>query len=196
MKGLPEEVVDHVDHFAAVNINQQHVVIVTHPAIGPVNRRQTVLVRIVDPIILTIESAVEEKSDAQPAVAIVAVRRVIAPGTIEIAVLGAIAGPIVARVAAPVVVIPPAMIAAAAGVATSVGVVLVAAVAIVVGGAPVAISWYSRSAVAITASVAPGIGGAIMTAVSAVAAATVGIGVCAVALARPFAVLTIVMMAA
>lgn len=34
---LPEEVIDHVHNFAAVDIDQQNVVIVSYPAIGAVH---------------------------------------------------------------------------------------------------------------------------------------------------------------
>src|SRR5690606_37205258 len=47
---LPEEVVDHVDHLAAVDVHQQDVVVVADPAIRSVDFGQAVLPRIVDPV--------------------------------------------------------------------------------------------------------------------------------------------------
>jgi len=35
---LPEEIVDYVDHFACVDINQNHIVIISNPTIGAIDR--------------------------------------------------------------------------------------------------------------------------------------------------------------
>ena len=50
--GLPEEVGDRVDHLAAVDVDQQRIVIIAYPAIGAVSGRQTIIAGIADPVIL------------------------------------------------------------------------------------------------------------------------------------------------
>ena len=48
--GLPVEVVDHADHDAAARIDEQQIVIVTHPALAVTGCRQAIAPRIGDPV--------------------------------------------------------------------------------------------------------------------------------------------------
>ena len=107
---LPEEVVDHVDHFAAVDIDQQRIVIVTHPAVGTVDIRQAILPGIVDPVPIAEEQVVEIEPDAQAAIAVIAIGRIVAAQVIGVAIGPPVVIPVIAVVIAPAA-IPPAMVA-------------------------------------------------------------------------------------
>ncbi len=54
-EGLPEDAVDHIDDAAAARIDEQRVVIIAHPAIGTIGRRQAVLPRIADRVAMAVE---------------------------------------------------------------------------------------------------------------------------------------------
>src|SRR5690606_29587770 len=123
---LPEEVVDHVDHFAGVDVHQQRIVVVAHPAVRAVGIGQAVLPRIVDPVAAAEEQAVEEVAGAHPAIAVVPVRRVIDADMEHAAVGVAMALPVVAAVIAPVVV-PAAVIVAVVAAPVVAAIVLPAA---------------------------------------------------------------------
>ena len=58
---LPEEVVDHVDHFAGVDVDQQDVVIIAHPLGARRGRRQPVLPGIADPVVTGCRRAARRK---------------------------------------------------------------------------------------------------------------------------------------
>lgn len=75
--GLPEEVVNYVDHFAGIYVHQHYVVIIPDPAIGAVNIRKTIAPWIIDPIPVAVEQIVQIEPDIHSAVAIVAIRRII-----------------------------------------------------------------------------------------------------------------------
>src|SRR5947209_4423732 len=51
---LPEEIADHVHHFAGIGIDQQRVVPVAHPGGSRRSVRQPVLPRIVDPVVAAV----------------------------------------------------------------------------------------------------------------------------------------------
>src|SRR5690606_24615415 len=130
---------DHVDHFAAVNVDQKHVVVVPNPAIGAVNLGQTVLPGTADPVTAAEEQRVEPVSDIHAAVAVVAVRRVIGAETEHDAVGVAIALPVIPVVVAPAAVPAPvvtAIVAAPAVVVIAPAVVVVVPPTIVVVGSP------------------------------------------------------------
>ena len=101
-RGLPEDVVHRVDHAAAVEIDQQCVVVIAHPAIRAVRLGQAVGVRVLDPVILVVQDAAQRKSDTEAAVARPpAARRVIAREVIGAAVRRAVVAPGIAVVVAP-----------------------------------------------------------------------------------------------
>ena len=51
---LPEKVADDVDDATAAEIDQQHIVIISHPTISTISGRQAVLPWIIDPVARTI----------------------------------------------------------------------------------------------------------------------------------------------
>src|SRR5690606_41432357 len=110
-KRLPEEVVDHVHHFAGVDVHQQHVVVVADPAIGTVDRRQAVLPRTVDPVAAAEQQRVEIAAYAEAAIAVVAIGRVIDADVEHHPVAVAVTPPVVTVVVAPAAV-PAAIVAA------------------------------------------------------------------------------------
>ncbi len=61
---------DHINHFAGVDIDQQHIVIIPNPLIRAVGRREAVGPGIVDEEARLEEQAVEEEADVHPAVAV------------------------------------------------------------------------------------------------------------------------------
>ena len=90
------------------NIDEQHVVIVADPAIGAVHRRQAIAVRIVDPVLLVVEHIRQAEPDREAAIAIApAIGRIIALVPEQTPVAVAIALPVIALIAPPVVVIGP-----------------------------------------------------------------------------------------
>lgn len=74
---LPEEVVDHVFHFARVDIYQDRIVIIPYPSIRTINLRQAVIAWIADLVILPEKQIFEEKTDRQAAIAVVPVGRIV-----------------------------------------------------------------------------------------------------------------------
>ena len=76
---LPEEVVDHVNDFAGVDVDQQHVVIITDPARARIGGRQPILPRIADPVVVREEQRLQEISDREAPVAVIAIGRVMDP---------------------------------------------------------------------------------------------------------------------
>src|SRR5437868_5370154 len=61
----PEEIVKHVNHFAGVDVHQQRVVVVAHPAVWSVDVGQAVLPRVVDPVVLAVEQLGQDRTDAE-----------------------------------------------------------------------------------------------------------------------------------
>ena len=98
---LPEEVVDHVDHLAGVDVHQQRVVIIAHPAVRAVGRRQAILPRIVEPVARAVIARPQAEADREAAIA-PAEGIVIAAEPEQRAVAVAMVAPVVAAVAAPV----------------------------------------------------------------------------------------------
>ena len=98
---LPEEAVDHVLHFARIDIDQHRVVIIPDPAIRTIDLRQAIVAWVADLIALTEEQVLEEKPDRQAAIAIIAVRRIVRAEPVIRLVRVAIAVPVVLIVAAP-----------------------------------------------------------------------------------------------
>jgi hypothetical protein len=60
---LPEEVVDHVDHLAGIDVDQEDVVIIADP-LGAVGRRRQAVLERIDPVAAE-EQLVEDEADAQ-----------------------------------------------------------------------------------------------------------------------------------
>ena len=89
---LPEEVVDHVGHLAVVDVHQQRIVIVAHPAIGAIGRRQAILPRIVQPVVRAEIARPQVVADRKAAVAI-AIWVIVAAQPVKRAVAAAIAIP-------------------------------------------------------------------------------------------------------
>src|SRR5690606_4148193 len=135
-RGLPEEVVDHVDDLAGVDVDQQDIVVIAYPAVGAVDCRQAVLPRVVDPVVAAVEQRADEGADAEPPVRVIPVRRVVGADAEHHAVGIAIVVPVVAAVVAPVAV-PPAMVATPAVVVAPVVAPAVIVAAVV---APVAVT--------------------------------------------------------
>jgi len=104
--------VDHIDHFAGVNVHQHDIVVIANPAVRAVNIRQTILPRIVDVIPRREEQAVEIKADIQAAVAVVPIGRIVAAQAEDTAVAVTVPVPVIPGVVAPPLTVPPAMIAA------------------------------------------------------------------------------------
>src|SRR5436305_4408079 len=117
---LPEEVVDRVEHFSGVDVDEQHVVIIADPFGARFGRRQAILPGVADPVALIVEERIEEDADREAVIAVAAIGRIIRPEVEEAAVAVAVALPIVAIVVAPV----PVPIATAAIVAAPVSAVV------------------------------------------------------------------------
>jgi len=132
---LPEEVVDHVDNLAGVNVDQQDIVVIAHPLRPVGRRRQAILPGIADPVTLVVEQRVQEQADREAAVAPVPVGRIIRRQVEDVPVPAAPRAPIVAVVVAPaaIPVVAPVAVAAPA-------VAPVAVVPVVAPVAPVAIA--------------------------------------------------------
>jgi len=56
--------VDHVNHFASVDIHQHDIVIIANPAIRAVNFWQAIAPRIADPVSVGIEQRTKREADA------------------------------------------------------------------------------------------------------------------------------------
>ena len=91
----------HVDDFAGVDVHQQRIVPVAHPAIWPIGRRQAILPRIVQPVARPVIARVQVGT-MRPAAIIPAERIVIEAEAEDRAVLVAVAVPVIAPVVAPV----------------------------------------------------------------------------------------------
>jgi hypothetical protein len=61
---LPEEIVDHVDDFATIDVHQQCIIVIADPFVRTIGRREAVLPWIIDPIIAAVEQAIKYKSHA------------------------------------------------------------------------------------------------------------------------------------
>lgn len=148
----PVEVVDLVNHFAGIDVHQQHVVVVAHPAVGTRGWGQAVIARIADPVVLAKERLVEEESDAKLAVGIATVRGIVPAAAEDVAVLVAITLPVVALVTAPAVVpdLSLAVVVLVPIAAILVALVLALILAAAIAFAPVA----TVSAVALTIDIA------------------------------------------
>src|SRR3546814_1602366 len=72
---LPEEIVDHVDHFARIGVDQKRVVIIADPARTAVGGRQAVIAGVVDPVARAIEQRVQAEAEAEPRISVTAIRR-------------------------------------------------------------------------------------------------------------------------
>ncbi|VVT13056.1 membrane hypothetical protein [Sphingomonas sp. EC-HK361] len=120
---LPEDVVDRVDDLAGIQIDEQRVVVVAHPAIRAICLRQAVVVRIVDPVALREQDRRQPEPDREAAIAIVpAVRRIIARQVERAAIARPVAVPVIA------IVLPPAAIPVAAAIARPARIALPAAI--------------------------------------------------------------------
>src|SRR5437764_5079106 len=99
---LPEEIVDHVDHFSSVHVDQQRIIPVAHP--GRARGRIGQLVhRGIDPVLLAEIGPLQLVADAERAIAI-AERIVIDAEAEQRPVVVAIAPPVVAAIVAPIAV--------------------------------------------------------------------------------------------
>src|SRR5687768_13115866 len=108
---LPEEVVDHVDHFAAPRIHQKRIVVIAHPAVRRVGVGQAVHPRLVDPVARPVIVRVQPRADA-PAVIAPAERVDVQSYPEDAAIAVAVAPPVVAPIIAPAVAVPAPMTAA------------------------------------------------------------------------------------
>ena len=109
---LPEEVVDHIDHFAGIDIDQHNIVVISHPTIWAIDFRQAVRPGIVDVVTRAEEQAIEIEADAQPVVAMRAVRRVIAAKAEDAAMRAAIVTPAIPAAVAPCLAVPATILTA------------------------------------------------------------------------------------
>src|SRR5690242_15129591 len=120
---LPEDVVDHVDDLAGIDIDEQRVVVIAHPAIRAIGRRQAVIIGIRNPVVRAEQDRIEPEADAEAAVAVIpAIGRVIARQAIDAAVAHPVIAPVIAVVAAPIMVVrtaPAAIVIAPTAVGTA-----------------------------------------------------------------------------
>ena len=81
LEGLPEEVAERVHDFAAVHVDQQSVVPVPHPHRAGRRRRQLVVPRIADPILLAEISGHQPISDLE--LLIIVAERIVVDADVE-----------------------------------------------------------------------------------------------------------------
>jgi hypothetical protein len=106
--------VDHIDHFASVDINEDHVVVIPNPLIRAINRRQAIGPGIIDEVARLEEQAVEEEPDAQPVVTVRAIRSVVTAKAEDAPIGPAIIVPAEAAIRTPSAPIPAPEIAVVA----------------------------------------------------------------------------------
>ena len=186
----PEEIIDHINHLTAVSIDEDRVVVIANPAIAVVGGGQSILPRIVYPVAAAVEQRSQAEADAEPRIAMVAVRRIIGTQAIATAVLLAIVAPVVAAVVTPrTVPVAPAVVVAAIDAVVVVPVVtpidLAVAIAVIPRVAPVK----SIIVVAIEAAVEVAVAIAVETPVDATIVVTIITPIdLAIAVAVPLAV--------
>src|SRR5215204_2194909 len=120
-RSLPEEIVNDVDDEPRVDVHQQRVVIITHPAIGAICRRQVIHPRVVEPVsrpvIIRSEAVTGGEATITPAV------RIIVAAELENRTMTVtIARPVISIVPAPI----PRPVATTVAVAVPIPVIVVA----------------------------------------------------------------------
>ena len=123
---LPEEIVNHIDDIAIAKVDQDHIVIIAHPAIRAPDVRQAILPGIVDPIMVAVIAVAEIKADVEAAIAAVAIRCVIAADPVIVAITLPVAAIIIAPVVAPTIVPAAAVVATIAAAPVMAAIVAIA----------------------------------------------------------------------